>query len=217
MLAEGFSKAADCTLDDEGHLLQVDHGASKVWRIAPDGAKVDLEVQGLSGPVGIDTTPDGALLLTNFRGQSVVRVAGGATTILTEGGLLSGPNGIALAPDGRVYVANYNNGAIVGVDPEGGQRLVAELPGEGNGHIAWSAGALFVTARRDNRLYRVTPLGEVSLVAGQGAQGVVDGGPLEAHFGLPNGVAVSPDGKALFVNDQVTGPTPTWILRKVTL
>ena len=139
----------------------------------------------------------------------------GSSEILSEGGLLSGPNGIALAPDGRVFVVNYNNGVVMQILEDGGQKLITVLPGDGNGHLVWHNDALYVTARRANQIYRVTPLGEVQLIAGNGHQGVEDGNATSSRFGLPNGIAVSPDGTTLYVNDRTNNPTAEWVLRTI--
>lgn len=217
-LAEGFTKAAGCAFDAQGNLLQVDHGTSQVWSIAPDGTRTDLKLQGLRGPVGIAVDGEGAMYITNYRGQSVVRVApDGTETILSQGGLLSGPNGITISPDRRIFVVNYNDGTVLEVKEDGTQELIAVLPGRGNGHLAWHEGNLFITARRANQVYRVSPLGKVDLIAGNGAQGVDDGNALQATFGLPNGITVDAEGKNLYINDRTHDAQPHWVLRKVQL
>lgn len=203
--ADGFTTTADCTLDAEGNLLQVDHGTSRVWSIAPDGSKTDLGVEGLTAPVGIDTGSDGALYVTNYRTNAITHVApDGTSSTIASGGLLNGPNGIAWAGEHGVFIVNYNDGAVLHLDPKNGAlRFVAELPGGGNGHVAWSGEALYVTGRKDHRIYRVTPQGAVARVAGDGRQGVVDGDAAQSRFSLPNGIALSQDGLSLFVNDNL--------------
>lgn len=217
-LATGFKQAAGCALDPEGNLFQVDHGTSKIWKITPDGSKTDLAVQNLRGPVGIVHLEDGHLLVTNYNGQSIMRVAqDGSSEVLSEGGLLSGPNGITQAPDGRIFVVNYNNGVLMQILEDGTQKLITVLPGDGNGHLVWHDGGMFVTARRANQIYHVTPLGQVTLVAGNGHQGVEDGGPANSRFGLPNGIAMSPDGSSIYVNDRTNNPTAEWVLRTISI
>ncbi len=101
------------------------------------------------------------------------------------------------------------------VNPEGALSFVAELPGGGNGHLVWRDGAVFVTARQGHAVYRVTPDGTVQSVVGNGTKGTVDGAGQTAQLALPNGIALSPDGNALYVNDQ---PTPrTFQMRKIQL
>ena len=210
LFSEGYTKAADCTLDAEGHLLQVDFGAAKVWRIAPDGTRVDLAVQNIGAPVGIAVASldevEAGFFVTDFNKREIAHVSpDGSTRVVTRRGLLNGPNGLAMTELG-LFAVNYSDGAVIQIDPAtGAQRFVAELPGNGNGHVAWSGEALYVTGRKDHRIYRVTPAGGVSRVAGSGAQGTQDGDGAQASFSLPNGIALSADGQSLFVNDNLGG------------
>jgi hypothetical protein len=218
LLATGFTKAADCTLDGAGNLLQVDHGANRVVSIAPDGTQTDLGIAGLAGPVGIARAPDGTLFITNYNGHSVSRVApGGEVSTLSQGGLLSGPNGVALSDEGGVFVVNYNDGALIAIAADGTQRLVADLPGDGNGHVAWSHGSLYVTDRRGHQVYAVTPVGVVRLVAGLGNAGIQDGPGATALFSLPNGIALDASGKHLYLNDTVQGGGRAFVVRRVVM
>lgn len=218
VLTTGFTKAAGCALDPDGNLYQVDHGQNKIWKVAPDGSKTDLALKNLRGPVGIAYRQDGDLFVTSYNGQSILRIApGGSPEIVSEGGLLSGPNGITLAPDGRIFVVNYNDGALLQILEDGTQKLITVLPAKGNGHLVWHKDGMFVTARRANQIYHVTPLGEVTLVAGNGHQGVEDGIATTARFGLPNGIAISPDGKYLYVNDRTNKPIAEWVLRRISV
>ena len=207
VLASGFQQAADCTLDADGNLLQVDHGGNRVVRIAPDGTTTDLGIQGVNLPVGIDTAPDGSLFLTSFRDDAIVHVApDGTSRRLAARGLLNGPNGIAYAGELGLFVVNFRDGAVLQLDPGSGVvRFVCELPGDGNGHVAWTGEELFVTARKGHRVYRVLPDGTFAPVAGSGTQGTRDGGAATSRLSLPNGIAVSPDGGTIYVNDALGG------------
>lgn len=205
--ATGFTKAADCTLDRKGNLLQVDFGASQVWRIAPDGTKTDLAVKGLSGPVGIALAAGDDFYLTNFNKNAILRVdSAGNSEVVAAGGPMNGPNGLANAGEHGLFIANYNDGKIIHLDPETGKlRLICVLPGGGNGHLAWTGEELIVTARKGHRLYRVTPQGGFQPLAGSGAQGIQDGGAVTSSFSLPNGVALSADMRTVFFNNALSG------------
>ncbi|MCB9898686.1 MAG: tetratricopeptide repeat protein [Planctomycetes bacterium] len=217
LFATGFVKAADCTVDSEGWLLQVDHGQSRLMRVSPEGEVRDTGVSGLQGPVGIDIADDGTIYVTNYQAESISRVVfGEPAETITSRGLLNGPNGLAAVGD-LLYVCNFNDGCVLSVDRHTGeQHFVAELPGGGNGHLAWSDGALSVTDRKGQRILRVTPAGEVSVVAGSGTQGTADGDGAQATFSLPNGIAVSPDGKTLWVNDNL-GVGTSSVVRRIRL
>jgi len=207
VLATGFNQAADCTLDGEGNLLQVDHGASRVVRIAPDGSTTDLGLEGLNSPVGIDRGSDGSLYVTNFRDDSILHVMpDGSSRRLAGGGLLNGPNGVAFAGEHGLFVVNYKDGTLLQLDLESGaERFVCELPGGGNGHVCWTGAELYVTDRAGHSVYRVTPEGAVTRVAGTGTRGTVDGDVKSGRLSLPNGIAVSAGGRELYVNDRLDG------------
>ncbi len=208
LLASGFVKAAGSALEPDGSLIQVDFGGARVWRVSPEGDKTDLGWQGLQGPVGVARKGDGTFFLTDFKRRAVLRVEpGGQPQVVVAGGLLKGPNGICLAPDGTLYVCNFEDGAVLAVTQKGELSFVAELPGGGNGHLAWVDDALWVTARSGNAVYRVTRDGTIEHVVGSGTQGHADGAGRSALLALPNGIAASPNGKTLFVNDQITPGT----------
>lgn len=62
-------------------------------------------------------------------------------------------------------------------------------------------GTLFVVARSAHQIYKISLSDETKLFAGSGQKGGTDGSRLEASFCYPNDIAVSPDGKALYVNE----------------
>jgi tetratricopeptide (TPR) repeat protein len=47
--------------------------------------------------------------------------------------------------------------------------------------------------------------GQVEVMAGSGIRGQNDGEASKSTFSYPNGIAVSPDSKTLYINDMVTG------------
>jgi sugar lactone lactonase YvrE len=157
---------------------------------------------GIVNPVGIGTAADGALLVANCGNGSIQRVGlDGSSTTFVESDLLACPNGITTGPDGSVFVANFMNGDVVRITPEGVPHVLATLPGNNNGHLVFHDGGLYVVARSAHQIYRVSLDGDVSLLAGSGAQGLDDGPALEATFSYPNDIGVSPDGRYLYVND----------------
>jgi hypothetical protein len=62
---------------------------------------------------------------------------------------------------------------------------------------------LYVVSRSGNQIHEVTLSGQLKLLAGSGACGKADGPALQASFSFPNGIAASPDGDTLYVNDAV--------------
>ena len=196
----------------DGRILQASFMDNRVVEIGPDGAVRDLVVEGLDGPVGLTTDEGGRVYVCNCRGNTVtVSEPGTSTEVLVEGGPLDCPNGITWGPDGMLYVVSYNNTVVSRISPATGEltELVAlpgapEPPGQ-NAHIAFASGRLWVTRIQQGEIYAVGLDGSVERVFGGVGQEVVDGPPELAQLAHPNGVAASPDGRYLYVND-IVGP-----------
>lgn len=90
--------------------------------------------------------------------------------------------------------------------------MLASLPGKTNGHLVYSDGWLYTVDRGGHPIYRVAMSGEFEVFAGSGDKGGADA---ETSFYFPNDIAVSADGKTLYVNDvadesshgMILGPT----------
>ena len=130
--------------------------------------------------------------------------------------------GMVAAPDGTLYVADTGNDLIRKVTVSGGSATVVTVAGV-NHHGRWRDGVgtaarfnnpeglaispdgktLFIADSRNNRI-RKMDLGTnaVSTVAGRAFPGSNDGVGTGAGFYAPKAVAVSPDGKTLYVSDS---------------
>ena len=101
------------------------------------------------------------------------------------------------------------------ITPAGEASVLASLPGNNNGHLAYHDGALYVVARSAHQVYRVTLDGQFELFAGSGEKGGADGDLSSASFCYPNDIAINSDGTALYLNDvadhasegRILGPT----------
>ena len=63
-------------------------------------------------------------------------------------------------------------------------------------------GYLYVVARANHQIYKVTLDGKAELFAGTGQRGRKNGKRLDATFNYPNDLDFSPDGKYLYVNEE---------------
>ncbi|HEY0366831.1 MAG TPA: NHL repeat-containing protein, partial [Pyrinomonadaceae bacterium] len=146
----------------------------------------------------------------------VTTMAGDGSPLVRDGKQsgFSDPFGVAIADDGTVYVADAGeSNRIRKISPDGN---VTTLAGGSEGFadgIGPSAsfntpsalalgpdGNLYVADTGNNRIRKITPAGQVSTVAGDGAAGYVDGPAATAQFNGPIALAVS-EGGDIYVAD----------------
>lgn len=141
------------------------------------------------------------------------------------------PYGVALASDGSLLVADQLNHRIRRVAPDGYVTTVAGdgRPGLIDGPTASSrfnlpqalaideGGNVFVSDVGNHRVRRISALGIVETVAGDGLLGFLNGSGTEAQFSGQEGLVVGADG-ALYIADGTNGEqVPFHRIRKVTL
>lgn len=157
--------------------------------------------QDLDGPVGLVMDDAGVLYVANCRGNSVSRVLpNGRVEIFARSPFFDCPNGLALRGD-HLVVVSFKNGAVVEISPDGTADKIAEVPESGNAHVAFAHDSLFITKVEANRIYRLDSDGRIEPFAGSGVLGLDDGAAMQATFARPNGIAVTPDGNTLWVNN----------------
>jgi len=204
LYATGLIGASGNDFNAAGELLQSNIGANRTSRILPDGTVTTFST-GHANPVGLVVDAEDVAYVANCGNRTISRVTpDGVTTQFATSPLLQCPNGITRDDAGNLYVANFNNGFVLHIDPAGLVNLFAVIPGNQNGHLTFANGRLYVVARRANQIYTVEMDGTVSLLAGSGIRGKADGPALQASFSIPNGIAPSPDGRRLYVNDAVS-------------
>ena len=104
--------------------------------------------------------------------------------------------------EGNLYPVNFNDRNVLKVDPAGNISLFAKIPGSGNGHVHFANGKLYVVGRSANQVFEVSLEGKVSLIAGTGTAGNVDGDGKQASFSVPNGIHTSEDGTKIYVTSR---------------
>jgi DNA-binding beta-propeller fold protein YncE len=154
------------------------------------------------------------------RDGQVTTVAGSGVQGYADGAALQAqfyyPTRLAISPNGgAIYVADQWNhrirmirdGQVTTVAGSGmrgradGAALRAQFNFPRTLAISPNGGAIYV-ADRDNNRIRMIRDGQVTTVAGSGVQGYADGAALRAQFNLPTGVAISPNGGAIYVTDR---------------
>jgi sugar lactone lactonase YvrE len=188
-----------------------------------DGPAASAQFNDLRG-VAVDAA--GAVYAAEKTGQRIRKLAGGQVSTLAGNGTLGyvdGPaasaqlnnaHGVAVAPTGAVFfveeagnrVRSVVNGTVSTVAGDGtagfkdGPAATARfnLP---RGVAVDSFGKIYVADSFNYRV-RVISNGVVSTVAGDGTQGIVDGVGTSARFYEPASLAVSADGKTIYVGDE---------------
>ncbi len=208
VFADGFEGASGVAIDSEGNMYQANIRGGYVSKITADGKVRTFSSDGLQAPVGIVIDDENTLWVANCASGSIQKVTSeGKSSRFVESPLLKCPNGITLDDAHNLYTANFYDGNLVKITPNGEVSVLATLPGGNNGHVVHVDGTLFVVARAAHQIYEVSLSGETKLFAGSGQKGGKNGPRLEASFCFPNDIAVSPDGKRLFVNEVADAST----------
>lgn len=194
------------TFDASGNLFQSSIGSGTVSKIGANGKGTVFCKKGLKNPVGLVFNSKGDLFACSCGSNSIQRIdSNGKATTFSKGKLFNVPNGITVSPDDRLFVCNFGNGDVIEINKEGEPKKLTTIPGGGNGHLIFHKGFLYVLARNDCSVFRVSLKGEVVRFAGTGKRGKQNGPGLKATFSLPNSLIVSNDQKFLYVNE--TSPT----------
>ena len=171
---EGFNEAVDALAYGDDILVS-EYGSGSVLRLDPDAPDSRTAVaSGIAEPAGL-AVHGGDVYLAD-RSGTVLQILDDGETLSPPRPVaigLSAPEGIATADDGSLYVVEVEGGRVTRVDAEsgaatavadglalsgperralGGTTSVGELAG-----IAVGDGVLFVSAYRDNRVYRIAP------------------------------------------------------------
>jgi len=199
----------------DGRVLQNAFAANRTFWVAADGSVTTLAAD-LEGPVGLGHH-EGRIFITNCTGNAITVVEpGGDKRTLARGGKLNCPNSVVMGPDGWLRVVNYSGPDILAIHPETGEmKTVALLEGGPNAHIVFTGGSFYVTQISSGKLFRMEVDGTMEMLIGGAGQGLEDGPVPQGRLKNPNGIAVGPEGRWLYVNDIVgtwAEPEPTHLL-----
>jgi sugar lactone lactonase YvrE len=209
-------------VDVAGNVYQASFRDNRVVRIDRDGNLENYATEGLDGPIGLTFDGSGNLYVCNCSGNYIARVdANGNAERFAESPDFDCPNGITFDASGYFVVASFNNGYLVRVSPDGRAKTWLEVPEGRNAHVAATENGVYVTKIESNRIYHIDRAGKIQAFAGTGELGLDDGPALDATLSRPNGIAVTEDGRALYVNNldgPWRGSEPTNIvLRRIEL
>jgi sugar lactone lactonase YvrE len=142
------------------------------------GAAGDVNATGASArfnaPTGAATMPDGSFLVTDSANNVVRRITTGGVVTTYAG------NGVANLVDGSCASASFNAARGVAVD---------------------AAGNAYVSDIGNHVIRRISVACVVETLAGNGTAGFADGPGSAAELYGQEGIAVTPDGKTVYVAD----------------
>lgn len=225
LMASNLYGASGIAVDSQGNILQSNFFGHTITKLDRDGNGVPFVTDGLNGPVGLVMDPDDNFYVVNCPGNYVAKVTpDGKANRFSEGELFSCPNSIVRRQNGELLVANFNTNDIISIDSVGHASVAYTINSggaDGNAHLALAKGTLYVTRIKDNQLYKVTPSGDISVVAGNGSNGNKDGAGSEATFLAPNGIVADASGRVLYLNTLNkgwgSGQSTEVLIRKVKL
>lgn len=207
VLATGLYGASGNTVRRDGTLLQANFYNGTIVAIDGDG-RITPFAEGIFAPVGVAEAPSGEIFTVACAGGQVMRISadGAEVSEFSKDPRLVCPNGLTFGPDGTLYVVSFRNTRVLAYDTESGAvRQLAHLPGQGNSHIAFFGGALYVTQIHTHAIFRVEMDGSYSRVSGNGTRGFNDGLGEAATISYPNGIASDPFTQTLVFN-TLRGP-----------
>ena len=203
-----------------------------IWRVDVAAQTATVVKADTGRPRGVAVLPDGRIALSDYRNHRlmlldpqtsvVTPLAGNGCAGFADGqgtaARFDMPYGIAVQPDGTLVVADFGNNRLRTVKVDG---TVGTLAGDGvNGMIDGPAmqarffapedvavdasGAIYVSDAGNHRVRRLAA-GQVQTLAGDGVEGFADGAGNAAEFYGQEGIAVTPDGRTVYVADGTGG------------
>jgi len=218
-----------------------------IWRIDPLTRAATVVAANLGRPRGLAALTDGRLALSDYQNARVrlLDPADGMVTDLAGSASCRGfadgrgaaarflvPYGIVALPGGDLVVADYGNHRLRRVTMKGDVSTFAGDGGSGTidgalsaarfaGPVALAidlAGNIYVSDRDSHRIRRVGADGSVTTLAGDGGEGFLDGPGATAKFYGQEGIAVSSDGRSLYVADGSGGEVASYHrIRKIAI
>ena len=211
-----FNEPTGVAMDSQGNLFVADNKNRTVRKINTANAVTTFATAINAYGIVVDSQDN--IYVSEYLNNTIIKItpAGVATTFAGTGtyGYTNGPAasadfrapaGLAIDVNDNIYVADQGNGAIRKITPAGD---VSTLAGNGTnaaivngtgtaarfnmptGVVADAAGNIYVADRGNNAIRIVTPLGQVTTLAGGAIKGYADANGADAQFKTPNGVAV---------------------------
>lgn len=180
-----FIKPTGLATDASGNLYLAEYGAHRIRKITPDGTVSTLAGSGLAGGA------DGSAVDAQFNYPRCITADAQGNVYVGETYRIR-----KITPDGSVStLAGGTQGYVDATGAEAKFDSIADLTID-------TQGFLYAADYFNNMIRKISPAGEVTTVAGNGATGSDDGLAAEASFDGPTGVAYHSDGSILVADSR---------------
>ena len=178
-----FSGPGGVAVKADGTIYVSEYNGGRLRKIAPDGVVSTLVASGLTDAVAVTLIGDDIYVVVSDNNQIVKIPSGGSPVVFAGSGLAGGADAVGTAASfDRPY-----------------------------GMTSDSAGNLYVTEWRGNRIRKIAPDATVTTVAGSGVAGFADASGSAAMFNAPWAIALGADGNFYvgdYLNNRVRKITP---------
>lgn len=190
LIASGLMMPNALCLGPDGMLYFPLVPLGEVWRVALAGGEPERVIGGLDIPTAVKFDPAGRLFVVESGSGLVSRIDVVSGTKVPFTRVAYGIDNFAFSESGDMYVSHFTDGEIVGIAPDGSQRVI--VAGGMCGPFGMAAGPAGELVVADG----------MSLAQVDGAGTVARPAMLLQHGfpGYVRGVAVGPDGDMIFAN-----------------
>lgn len=201
VFSSGHQQPVGIDIDLEGNIYVSNLNATTIQKITPVGTvSTFVSDEKLTGGGGIAIDEEGTLYNAFFAGTTLFRIKDGVLEEWITDESLRGLVGMTYDPEeDKLYAANFNSGTILHIKEDGTMTQIVDTP-LSIGHVAYKDGFFYATGWHEHQVMQISLDGEITATIGiSGVMGDQDGSD-QATFNSPNGIAVSPDGKYVYVS-----------------